>query len=321
MGGDVLERLVDSGRTVDGILAVIATPVEGLPLSVWLCAAPWDAMDEGLRGALERAWPSGAQRSRRQPWRPLPVRPHAATHPDDLLEPIRVPADPREVADSVADATVRLCRALRLLPFRTAVVGELNEPSDIDPVGWDFDDPELPPWASEDDARFDAAEFAGSTRWLLDELAGGTLVHRYATVATGIIQALARDVLPEFVTDRYELQVRPRGVTDIARGDAVEIVFKDTVTDAEFPITRVASGHALCVQLALRELVARVRWYATVLDEGALRLRDVARADDGESDAVQIVALHLALRQMLLMLQSPDLLTRGHAEELIDAHH
>ena len=309
MSAELVERLLSTGVDGDGELAVVTAPVGGLPLAVWRCTAPWEDLDSDLRDELTRAWPAGAEGSIERPWRPIPLRPMATLHSSALLQPIRVPTDEAGVERQLADTVVALCRALRLLPFRT------RSREGMEPLGLDFDDAALPTWAEEDDP-----EYATSARWLIDESGDTATVHRYARWASRVIETTAQDMLPSFVTERYRVCVSPRSVTHIAREQPVEVLLEDLSTERRFPLRRAAAGYQVWLQLGLQEAAARIGWYGNVLDQAAERLErfpsDLFLLDEVEAE--QAEQLHHSLKGVLFSLRNPEFLDKRFAEELFD---
>jgi hypothetical protein len=183
---------------------------------------------------LAQIWPRGASAARERPWRPLPLDPVAAAGIGALPEPVAVPVHPDTLAADVAAAIVSLARGL----------------DSVEPVKAG----EHPP---------------GSTRWLLSETRTAVSVSETATTCCKVFSSLAQDVLPDFITDRYELRVRTRAVSEIVQGRPVEVAIADGISGRVFPTMRAASGHRVWLVLAVSEVASRVRFYAYVLARGA----------------------------------------------------
>lgn len=168
-----------------------------------------------------------------------------------------------------------------------------------------------------------ADEPLDSTLVLLREDETSTSVCETARFACEVLETLINEVLPSFVATRYRVRLIPRRVTQIARGASVAVTLENRRSGVQFPLERTAAGYGLWLQFALREASARLRWYAHIIDYGGQRLEELGTlvGDDEWPAMQQAEEFTSAVATMLGLLRNPEHLTRGAAEELIDARY
>jgi hypothetical protein len=83
-------------------------------------------------------------------------------------------------------------------------------------------------------------------------------IHGDALTACRLIGEGATSLLPGFVSDRYSVTLVIRPVNSWATGQ-VDVQLIDTVSREQFPVTAAADGYRLWIQLALLEVIDRMR--------------------------------------------------------------
>lgn len=272
-----------------------------------LAACP-PRLQRALRGSgLPGADPSAGEVSYGEPWptassseAPTPVAPIGMTDIDPLPEPLSVPTSMSEVSARLEDAIGALVNHVRWPPTAQASEDDLDglpHPEDPDWPGISADP--MDGWVGQNED--------GMVKQIHDE----------ALLACRTLANCATELLPSFVSSRYELRLVPQPL-DSARRISVSLAPRGH--SAGFPVTEAAAGYQLWIQLALLETEALVRRYIALLElflgfwmtayEDLCEMQDPYESGPGdpspsaleqaETNATQLLAAHEQLARAAL---------------------
>jgi hypothetical protein len=243
----------------------------------WRFGRSLTELDDRLRDELDDVLPAGAHG--REPLEPVKLESLGGVDPAIFPEAIVVPATPADVEREVARAVTRLCRALRTVAFAWAQVDVFEEAlaaagGALEGVSED--------WVGKYPSDPGEEEDDPSWLWLVEEQPRASVVTPAAFEACAAFGRIASELVPEFISHAYRLEIGPADPASIVRGDPlrIQLLRRDTVPtdtdDAEeahdwalqFGLAEAASGFTVWLQLALLEAAARIRLLAAILEFG-----------------------------------------------------
>lgn len=175
---------------------------------------------------------------------------------------VAVPGPVEAVEAEAAAAVEDLCLQLRLLGGAwnpaAGLVGELEGGPPVD-------------WMPFLEALDDESPHAPA-RWLLDEGHESASVHMAAKRACLALERTISRLLPDFISDAYDVEVALGSPVEIARGDAIRLLMSKREAEPDpkqdtvrFSIRDAASGYTVWLQLAVREAAARIMNLAQII--------------------------------------------------------
>jgi predicted ATPase len=222
--------------------------------------------------------------------------------PSILPNAVVVPSPPGETENDAGGVVVRLCRALRCLNEWWEPVADLAGVLEAIP---DRD------WAPSV-YPYELSDAENSPRWMLDETPGASTVHPAAIYACEVLQREAHILLPDFISDKYDLVIvpahpsaNPGRAIDIGLQPAGSFELEDP--EPPFPLKDAASGFGVWLQLALREATARLDLLVRILEDGGGRARRalhlLAKDDPVDIDLAGLADVRAAVEAALVTLK------------------
>lgn len=240
------------------------------------------------------------ERISHEPEAPLALEWLGGADPKLLPRAIVIPSPDGTLEEEVAATSVQLARGLRLLPQRWQFFEEMAGPLD-GPLDSEWSSPE-----------FGRPSEGGS--WLLLEDPTTTSHHPAGELVCQCLTALTADLLPSFITSRYDPIVALASPSAIATGQSIHLMLATIDWDPEaetgtvFAIEEAASGFAVWIELAFREAVARLQVLGQILEDGVGHLLQAQRTlafgtHSGLDKQVRVIAS--IFRRVLLSLEDP----------------
>lgn len=248
---------------------------------------------------------------------PLKLEYVGGVDPAILPVAVTVPSVPEEVEAEAGRTLVSLCQALRLAK-----------------AFWSQVEPHVGPLEGLPDEEWAPPEIVETTdtglpssRWLLQETPSMSSHHPAAIHGCEALQLLAQQMLPDFISREYNLNVVPASPIDIARGATIQIRLARVRSDVDetygegqdqegadqalsFPLRDVASGFQVWLQLALREATARLEMLTQILNDGLQRAHQIGswriwHPDEPVPEAAQLELVKLTVERVFESLEDP----------------